>query len=581
MAERVKWRWLALAGVGLGISGSSGLAACGGDDTSEMGGDDGGTDASRDATTDTTTHDANVDSAPSDANVDSAPRDANVDAGDTACPSPATICGGSCVDVTTDPNNCGVCSKACGAGNTCVSGTCGNTVTQIAAGELVACALRVDGTVWCWGSNQFGELGSAPTGADGGCGPGNECAPTPQKVPGITGAVEVTVGTEFACALNTDGTLWCWGKNDQGQLGHAPSADSACANGGDAGTTTPCAPTPTQVPFPANVQISSASAGWLHACARTRGTPIDGGTYAGDVYCWGDNTQDEVGIFRDAGVTFPVPSKISGFSGDVVDLHSALGGRYACAVRQDGSVWCWGANFAGRLGVPQGSGIDCPSGPANFCNPFPVQVRLWDADAGAEAGVDAGDIGLGAPLANVRGVRPGSGSACAVKTDDTVWCWGNDGWAIFADNGPFDLTAQHPGARQVPSIKVKEMDNRYVTAYGIDGNGALWTWGRNTFGESGNGSITGGVACPIQSDGGSCTTPPAPTPSLSGLKQVSAGVGFAVGLKLDGTVLAWGQNDRGQLGHTPLTASDVVCGESFNTLTTAPCNPIPAKVALP
>lgn len=73
------------------------------------------------------------------------------------------------------------------------------------------CAVLADGTVACWGSNELGELGQGTADSD--------VHSAPVAVPGISGAVSVAVGWGFACALNGDGGIACWGSNDRGQLG--------------------------------------------------------------------------------------------------------------------------------------------------------------------------------------------------------------------------------------------------------------------------------------------------------------------------------------------------------------------------
>jgi alpha-tubulin suppressor-like RCC1 family protein len=95
----------------------------------------------------------------------------------------------------------------------------GNTVTQVAAGQETSCALLLNGSVYCWGSNQSGMLGTGSLSGHDNCGNQGDCATQPVKVEGITNAVQVSVGVDSACALLSNGHIDCWGRTDSGQLG--------------------------------------------------------------------------------------------------------------------------------------------------------------------------------------------------------------------------------------------------------------------------------------------------------------------------------------------------------------------------
>jgi alpha-tubulin suppressor-like RCC1 family protein len=566
------------------IGAGASLAACGGDDTNG-GTPDGGTDGGTDVTTDRGAPDTSV--------TDTSVTDAPEDAADAACVAPKTTCSGACVDTSTDTSNCGACGHACATGAACKSGHCDNDIATVAAGEEIACAVKFDGTVWCWGSNQMGALGTAPSASDLSCGQ-EHCNKVPQKV--LAGAAMVDTGWQFACATKTDGSVWCWGRNTFGQIGHAPGTGGdvicddanvfvqdpgesqiALADGGTTGVY--CNPTPSQVALPGGAKAAAVSTGYLVACARTVGTTSDAGVVAGDVYCWGSNSYDGVGAYSDAGAAVPTPTKVSGFNGDVVDLQVAIGSRDACALKQDGTVWCWGDNRFGRTGAVAGSGDDCPLG---VCSPIPVQVKV---QAASDAGADAGDIGLGAPLTDVIHVRAGAASGCALKTDGTVWCWGYDGYATLADNGPYD-SSQHPGARKIPALpsSIKGIAQHLNAVFATDGTGAVWGWGDNTFGQLGNGTLTSAPCPVVLFDGGACVSPPVTLTGLNAFRTLAAGAWFGVGVKQDGSVLAWGRNTHAQLGHLPGTSNDTTCtgpAQQGFTPDTASCNPTPTAVTFP
>lgn len=131
---------------------------------------------------------------------------------------------------------------------------------QVSAGNGSACALLSTGTVKCWGSNQYGQVGD---------GSGVLRAETPVEVAGLTNAVQISVGEYFACAVRTGGQVVCWGRNNNGQLGDGTDSDR---------------PTPVAVP---GLTALDVSAGGNHACARRTGT--------GEVVCWGSNYYGQIG----------------------------------------------------------------------------------------------------------------------------------------------------------------------------------------------------------------------------------------------------------------------------------------------
>ena len=182
---------------------------------------------------------------------------------------------------------------------------------DIAARSANTCALLADGSVACWGSNDRGQLGSGGTvGVD-------SLAPVP--VPGLSGVVEVDVGTDFVCVrVEPGGAIRCWGDNSGGQLAIAPA-------GGLQET-----PQPVALPRAA-AEIEN---GLAHACAR-----LDDGA----VLCWGFNAVDAVGHPTDTFVTAPF-EVITGA------IEVSTGEQHTCAQTGPSTVYCWGNNLNGQLG---------------------------------------------------------------------------------------------------------------------------------------------------------------------------------------------------------------------------------------
>ena len=191
------------------------------------------------------------------------------------------------------------------------------SAVAISAGGWHTCALLRDGTIQCWGQNTYGQLGDGS--------PITRPAPgrssTPVTVTGITTAIAIEAGIFHTCALLADGTLRCWGRNDEGRLGNGTTADSS---------------TPTIV---SGIAPAAAAPGAEHACALLQD---------GTVRCWGDNNWGQLGNGSPAGATATTPA--TAVTGITTATAASSGAEHTCALLQDGSVQCWGRNTDGRLG---------------------------------------------------------------------------------------------------------------------------------------------------------------------------------------------------------------------------------------
>ena len=260
-------------------------------------------------------------------------------------------------------------------------------------------SLQADGTLRAWGR---ASLLGAP--APDVCG-SSRCALSPQPVPGIDRVVSVATSHNGVCVLRDDRTVWCWGLN----VGLTPSES----------------PVPVLADDRRDV-IDIFSGRWFIALRRADGTligraasegfgtsiPPDWTIASGNaahlcatlpdltVRCWGHNTHGQIGADR-AGD----PAIREGLRDPDIDCVRAVsrGLQHTCAVRTDGTVWCWGNNNNGESGAPAEQADECPDSTGRYCVRQPRRVE----------GVD-----------HVDSIVVSDHRTCAIRTDRTVWCWG-------------------------------------------------------------------------------------------------------------------------------------------------------------
>jgi alpha-tubulin suppressor-like RCC1 family protein len=269
----------------------------------------------------------------------------------------------------------------------------GKRATAIAAGSSHTCALLDDGTVKCWGANFFGQLSLGYTPSRG-----DEPFEMGDRLPSVnlgTGkkATAIAAGLSHTCARLNDGTVKCWGRNDWGQLGLGDTDDRGvdpCEMGDDLPS----------VNLGTGKRATAIAAGLNHTCAR-----LNDGT----VKCWGRNDWGQLGLGDMAyrgddpfEMGNRLPSVNLGRSKRVTAI--AAGSSHTCALLDDGTVKCWGANFVGQLGL----GDTARRGKGTF-----------------EMGDNLPSINLGTGK-RATAIAAGSSHTCARLNDGTVKCWGQN-----------------------------------------------------------------------------------------------------------------------------------------------------------
>jgi alpha-tubulin suppressor-like RCC1 family protein len=316
-----------------------------------------------------------------------------------------------------------------GSGESCCKSPVGTVeqcacVASLDGGTHHTCAAKLSGSVFCWGDNASGQLGDNST--------MDRQLPVQVKLSGTTvlaGIVQVANGDFHSCALKSDGTVWCWGRNAQGQLGDTTTTQKLLA-----------------VQVSNLTGVSAIAAGWDHTCGVKS---IDG-----SVWCWGAGVRGQLGNgMSGANYRSNLPVQVLNLTGVT---QVGAGELHTCARKSDGTVWCWGEGGVGELGN---------NGTADSA--VPVQVR---------------DTSL-ANLAGVHEIAVGQSHACARIGNTAVWCWG------AGNNGQLG-NMQSSNSRT--AVKVSNLTNPAALALGSTHSCATLTtgssmcWGLGTSGQLGN-----------------------------------------------------------------------------------------------
>ncbi len=320
---------------------------------------------------------------------------------------------------------CGVSGGTCQAcacpTRTCADGACilRHSVQDTTVGRDHVCMVTTEGLLFCWGANSSGQLGV------GGSGEAVIVSPVPVQVGSDTDWRAVTAGEAHTCALKNNGTVFCWGENNEGQLGLGPSGSSDF---------------PAQVGTETDWSQIEASRSGDHTC----------GIRAGSLFCWGRNDHGQLGVGEDELEPRDAPTLIGPES---VWADVSLGELITCAIRTDGTIWCWGNGGQGRTGHGD-----------EMRREVPAQVGTDTDWADVDTGVD---------------------HVCALKTDGSLWCWGRN------PAGPLGVGDEDP--RLVPTqagtatdwIRVSGGDQSTCGIRSDGTNNGLFCWGFNGQGQIG------------------------------------------------------------------------------------------------
>jgi alpha-tubulin suppressor-like RCC1 family protein len=424
----------------------------------------------------------------------------------------------------------------------------GSTAGRVAAGSLDAggahtCAVLTTGAVRCWGDGGSGQLGhDVNTTIGDGTHASIRSAGDLPLGPGVK-VVAVAAGDNDSCALLTTGAVRCWGSGASGRLGH-----DSTSNVGDG--TGPSIQAAGDVPLGLGAKAVAITAGHAHTCALLT---------TGDVRCWGDGFQGQLGHDSRLNIGDGAPGDPSiEVAGNVPLAGRATaitaGDSYTCALMATGAVRCWGYGASGQLGY---------DGTTNVGDGDPAGVPI-------EALPDV-------PLsAKVTAISAGTHHTCALTTTGRVRCWGDGGFGQLGYGSKANI-GDGGGVRMQDLADVPLGGTAVAISAGGNHTCALLTtghvrcWGQGVGGELGHGNtsnIGDGVGPSIKDAGD--------VPLGAKAVAISAGTEHTCALLTTGHLRCWGNGLLGRLGHD--NATNV--GDGFSGVTVKQAGDVPVGASV-
>ena len=348
----------------------------------------------------------------------------------------------------------------------------------LSAGYEHSCALTARGEAYCWGYNNEGELGDGTT--------NDSDEDGPQRVIGGLKFASISAGGYHTCALTARGEAYCWGYNDEGELG-------------DGTTTASTVP----VAVAGGLRFSSIGLGEYHTCGLTT---------RGQAYCWGYNYSGDV-LGTGAGGNSSVPVAVAGHL-RFAKLY--VGGYHTCGLTSHGQAHCWGSNWSGQLGNNSRTDSNIPVAVAGGLRFTELSMGYEHTIAMTARGVSYGwgENGYGAlgtgnfadalvPIvamggkryASIGGSSPLSFSQCYADRRGNLECVGYN-WNNFMIPSPTPGDVTTPTAIAGVSGAVAYVVGDYHIC-ALTARGAIYCWGANWDGQLGNGTMDHS-AVPVQ-----------------------------------------------------------------------------------
>lgn len=346
------------------------------------------------------------------------------------------------------------------------------TFIHVSAGREHSCGVTADDRAWCWGSNQRGQLGDGTT-AEGRL--------IPTAVARGLRFLDVIAGGWHTCGITTDNRAYCWGLDDDGQVG---SGGTAACGGGIC--TRPVAVTGSR-------RYRQISTGFSHTCAVT---------LADKAFCWGHGLNGEVG---DGNALEINRSPVAVKSG-LLFRQVTAGGAHSCGVTTSSAAYCWGRNGDGQLGdrtrtdrttpvaVFGGHAIrEMSAGFARTCGVTTADVaQCWGSNLFGQVGSGTDWPRHLKPTAVAGGLRfshvsAGLAHGCGITTSGRAWCWGNNFAGVLGDGTFNDSSVPVAVTGTRTWLEVRPSADAAHNC-GVTGAGRAFCWGYNLSGQLGNGT---------------------------------------------------------------------------------------------
>jgi alpha-tubulin suppressor-like RCC1 family protein len=320
----------------------------------------------------------------------------------------------------------------------------------LSAGTAHTCGIS-GGQVWCWGLNGDLRVGG---GTDG------ETVRSPRAVTlAVLGPVSPAAGDHHSCVA-AEGQIHCWGSERGGRLGNAESSSN---------------PEPAPEAVDSSMLPSDRRTGWTQVSAGARHTC---GIAAGAIYCWGISSEFALG--HDA-PTVPMLQPVTAVGAECAGpdcaatddwSRVAVGDQYGCAIARDDSLWCWGRNIDSQLGVPGAGERSRDPLPLTATDPSGSAVTGWSS------------------------LSVGASHACAISTGGDLFCWGSNdqGQLALPDAVPSrDRPTPIDGGRDWLAVGAsrdlgEDVGDPSGHTCAVDAAGLVWCWGANQQGQLGDGT---------------------------------------------------------------------------------------------
>ena len=285
-------------------------------------------------------------------------------------------------------------------------------------------ATKTDGTLWTWGNCGNGQLGQNS----------EVHRSSPIQLPGEWDGKNMIASGGSSFGIKTDGTLWAWGRNTSGYgrlgLNNKTSYSS-----------------PAQIPGTTWSQI--AANGFATMATKTNGT----------LWTWGNGNVGQLGINNQT--NYSSPKQVPGTTWSILDNQMSGGNNWQTAIKTDGTLWVWGYNNKGQLG--QGE-VGTGAGGLGGAKSSPVQVgsdTTWSK------------------------IISTNGGAAAIKTDGTLWAWGDNNYGLLGQNQAPAQLAALSSPTQITGTTWANVHTNKQSIIAVKTDGSLWSWGYNGNGQLG------------------------------------------------------------------------------------------------